>query len=145
MARPPSPPDYRLLVKVSRLYYEQKLTQQEIARRLHLSRPKVSRLLQQAEEEGIVQIKIVLPPGAHHTDLEARLEQTFGLLEAVVVEVDPALDQLGASHQIGTAAAEYLQRTIEEGDTIGLAWGVSLNGMVSALDPLDVRNTHVVQ
>ena len=47
--------DYRLLLKVSKYYYEKQLTQQEISERLNLSRPKVSRLLKQAEEIGICQ------------------------------------------------------------------------------------------
>lgn len=145
MPRPVSQPDLRLLAKVSRLYYEQKMTQQEIAQRLHLSRPKVSRLLQQAEEEGIVQIIIMMPSNVLHSDLESRLEQAFGLLEAVVVDVEAGASQEVMSRRIGAAAADYLQRTIEAGDTIGFAWGTTLNGMVSALSPLDIKNVHVVQ
>jgi len=61
--------DYRLLLKVSRLYYEREYTQQQISDRLNLSRPKVSRLLQQAEDVGVVKINIIPQPGVY-TDLE---------------------------------------------------------------------------
>ena len=44
--------DYHLLSKVSKYYYEKKLTQQEISEKLSLSRPKISRLLKQAEDIG---------------------------------------------------------------------------------------------
>ncbi len=54
MPRKPDPVDLRLLHKISKLYYEQKLTQQAISERLRLSRPKVSRLLQRAEDEGLI-------------------------------------------------------------------------------------------
>ncbi|GIK64679.1 MAG: DNA-binding transcriptional regulator [Chloroflexota bacterium] len=145
MPRPVSQPDLRLLAKVSCMYYEQKLTQQEIAQRLHLSRPKVSRLLQQAEEAGIVQIIIKTPSGVLHADLEARLEQMFGLLEVFVVDVEAGASQEIISRRVGAAAAAYLQRTVEAGDTIGFAWGTTLNGMVSALTPIEVKNVHVVQ
>lgn len=47
MPRKPSPIDYRLLSKVSMYYYLEGLKQEEIADKLLLSRPKVSRLLQQ--------------------------------------------------------------------------------------------------
>ena len=50
MARKALPADLYLLSKVSKLYYERGLNQQEIADKLHLSRPKVSRLLQQASQ-----------------------------------------------------------------------------------------------
>src|SRR5690606_37952383 len=58
MPRPRSRPDYYLLSKVSTLYYTRGLTQQEIADRLHISRPKVSRLLQEALNHNIVRISI---------------------------------------------------------------------------------------
>ena len=44
----------RLLVKISRLYYEDGLNQQDIAKRLGISRPHVSRMLAVARAEGIV-------------------------------------------------------------------------------------------
>jgi DNA-binding transcriptional regulator LsrR (DeoR family) len=133
-----------LLVKVSKAYYEQGLTQQETADRLHLSRSKVSRLLQQARESGIVQIA-VLPPSDTYPDLEAQLESTFGLQEAVVAEVADPSSQETVARAIGMAAAAYLQRTLSEGDIIGISWGTTLNAMVSALQPQDTRNVQVVQ
>ena len=48
----------RLLVKVSRFYYEHELTQSQISERLRLSRQKVQRLLKEAHQAGIVQITI---------------------------------------------------------------------------------------
>ena len=39
----------RLLYRVAQAYYDEDLTQQQIARRFGLSRPKVSRLLQRAQ------------------------------------------------------------------------------------------------
>lgn len=144
MARKPNPVDLRLLAKVSKLYYEQDLTQQEISERLRLSRPKVSRLLQQARKEGIVQITVISPLGSY-AELEQRLEQKYGLQEAVVVEADNAASQLAVSRQIGVAAADYLQQTIQDGDVIGIFWGVTLNSMVNALQRCETCNVHVVQ
>ena len=50
-----------LLTKVSRLYYEQSIRQPEIADRLALSQSRVSRLLKQAQDVGIVRITVVSP------------------------------------------------------------------------------------
>jgi deoxyribonucleoside regulator len=41
----------RLLVKISRLYYEDGLNQQDIAKRLGISRPHVSRMLAAARAQ----------------------------------------------------------------------------------------------
>lgn len=144
MPRKPNPVDLRLLHKIGKLYYEQKLTQQEISERLRLSRPKVSRLLQRAEEEGLIQITVLTPPGSY-AEIEHQLESRFGLKEAVVVEVERGASSYSVLREIGQAAADYLQRTLEPGDIIGLSWGTTLNAVVNALQPVDVRDIHVVQ
>ena len=51
----------RLLMQVAKLYYMQQLTQAEIGRKLQTSRSTVSRLLQEAREQGIVKITIEYP------------------------------------------------------------------------------------
>jgi DNA-binding transcriptional regulator LsrR (DeoR family) len=144
MPRKPDPIDKRLLSKVSKLYYEQELSQQEIAGRLQLSRPKVSRLLRQAREEGIVQIT-VLPPPDSHADLEGQLETRFGLLEAVVADGGSPWSPDQVAREVGAAAANYFHRTLQDGDVIGISWGTTLNAMVHSLLPQSVEGVHVVQ
>ncbi len=56
-----------LLAQVARNYYEERLTQDDIARRINASRSTVSRLLQQAVDRGIVRILIDYPWDAHTT------------------------------------------------------------------------------
>ena len=51
----------KFLSKIARLYYSERLTQQEIAGRLNISRTKVSRYLDEARKDKIVEIKINLP------------------------------------------------------------------------------------
>lgn len=144
MGRKPLPADLYLLSKVSKLYYEEELTQQEIALKLHLSRPKVSRLVQQAHEEGIVQITVHTPQGTY-PDLEYQLEKKFNLRDVEVIEVLEADNQETVSRELGIAAANYFQRTIQDGDIIGISWGITLSAMVNALQPMQVNNVHVVQ
>ncbi len=136
--------DYRLLLKVSKLYYEKTLTQQEISERLNLSRPKVSRLLKQAEEVGVVKINIIPQPGVH-TDLEDALENKFGLKEAVVVDVSEPATQIAVSREVGVAAADYFSRAVSDPCVIGIAWGTTLRAMVDALHAMDCHNSQVVQ
>jgi len=136
--------DYRLLLKVSKLYYEQGYTQQQISNRLNLSRPKVSRLLQQAKDVGIVKINIIPQPGVY-TDLEDALETKFGLKEVVVVGVSEPNSQMAVSKEVGAAAADYFLRTTNDPCIIGIAWGTSLRAMVDAMPVMDCHGSHVVQ
>ena len=67
--RQPSAEHLRLLTKVAKLYHEQGVRQPQIAAQLHISQPRVSRLLKQAVVAGIVRT-VVIPPSGVHTELE---------------------------------------------------------------------------
>lgn len=133
----------RLLIKVSSMYYDQNYNQQQIADRLHLSRPKVSRLLKQARDSGIVQIKVV-SSSTSHIELENELEQKFGLQEAVILDIDSSSGFV-LKKQLGIAAADYLHRTVSENDIIGVTWGTTLQMMIDSLIPLSTEGVHIVQ
>ncbi len=143
MARPKDPINYRLLSKVSELYYLQQHTQQQIANRLHVSRPKVSRLIQQAREEGIVQINVV--SRGSFLELETDLEQRYKLEEVLIVDADAASGDQMLRQQLGTAAAAYLLRTLAAGDILGVTWGRTLQALVQSLQPQSPNDVQVVQ
>jgi DNA-binding transcriptional regulator LsrR (DeoR family) len=136
--------EQRLLVKVSKMYYEAGLSQDEIILRLNLSRSKISRLLQQAREEGIVQITVTTPKHLF-SDLETRLEKTFGLYEAIVVETHSGDSQENVLRELGIAAAAYLERSLGTTTILGISWGSTLNAMVTALHSNHLPNVKVVQ
>ena len=144
MPRPKSAPDPYLLGKVSALYYLRHHTQQEIAERLRVSRPTVSRLLQEARDLGYVQITVASPRGLH-LDLETSLEDLFKLQTVHIVEGGPGQSAEVLRKQLGAAAAQYLARTIRAGETIGMAWGQTLSAMVNAMLPMPTAETRVVQ
>lgn len=134
----------RLLSKVSSMYYDQEYNQQQIADRLHLSRPKISRLLKQAREMGIVQITVV-KPSESFIELESLLEDKYGLKEVIIVDAESQDSEKTVKKQIGQEAATYLLRTISDGDSIGVTWGTTLQAMVDSMSPKQTENTHIIQ
>ncbi|MBL8133492.1 MAG: sugar-binding transcriptional regulator [Anaerolineae bacterium] len=111
----------RQLVRVATLYYKHQLLQSEIAERVGVSRQTVGRLLQRANELGLVKVEIQ-QPFAYATDLELRLEQVFGLTEAIVaVPLDD--DDATTKAAIGGAAATFVQERVRDGDILGLSSG----------------------
>lgn len=134
----------RLLSKVSSMYYDQEYNQQQIADRLHLSRPKISRLLKQAREVGIVQISVA-KPSESFIELESLLEGKFGLKEVIIVDADSQDSEKTIKKQVGQEAANYLLRTITDGDIIGVTWGTTLQAMVDSMSPKQTENTHIIQ
>jgi DNA-binding transcriptional regulator LsrR (DeoR family) len=123
------------MVKVARLYHEHGVRQPEIARRLHISQARVSRLLKQAELDGIVRTTVVVPEGVQ-TALEEQLEARFGLREAIVVDVLDETDA-GLARDLGVATARYLEASLTGGDVVGISsWSSTLLAAVDAMRPL---------
>ncbi len=123
--------EIKLMVRCAQLYYDkdEELSQAEVAARLEINPTKVSRLLRQAQGEGIVKVAIE-PPRIQR--LELALMDAFGLKDAVVV---PSGDQR-AHDAVGRAAAEYFTRVAQDDISIGLAPGYSVQKMIDYLEPL---------
>jgi DNA-binding transcriptional regulator LsrR (DeoR family) len=137
--------ELRLMTRVARLYHESGVRQPEIASRLRLSQPKVSRLLKQAQDEGIVRISVRAPMGTH-PELEEQLESLFELGDVEVVDISSD-DDAAAVRDLGAAAAFHLETTVRSGDIIGVSsWSATLLAMVEAMHPVSgIRDTRVVQ
>ena len=133
------------MTRVARLYYEVGLKQPQIASRLRLSQPKVSRLIKGAQDQGIVRISVRAPSGTN-PELEEALETRFGLTEVEVVDISRDDDD-AAVRELGAAAAFHLESTVRSGDVIGVSsWSATLLAMVDAMHPVSgVKETRVVQ
>ncbi|NPV77983.1 MAG: sugar-binding transcriptional regulator [Anaerolineae bacterium] len=134
--------ELQLILQITRLYYEQDLTQQEIAERLNLTRQKVSRLLVQARSEGIVRITIHDPTPVD-TRLALELKQTFGLKDVVLTSGEGlANETLRAT--IGMTAARYLVKLLKDDSLIGIGWGRTLFEMVNSFPAQSKIKLHII-
>jgi len=107
--------DRDLIGKAARLHYEFGLTHREISEMLGISRVKVTRLLRQARDIGMVRIT-VSSDASPYALLETQVVQRYGLDEAVVVPTfDDEPRQRGA---VARGAAGYLQRVLRDGMTV---------------------------
>ena len=127
------------LIQVTWLYHIGQMSQEEVSRRMGLSRFKVLRLLQEARDLGLVRVSVEL--GTSTTLAMAdRLVERFGLTEALVApDTGGASDQAAAAARraVGQMAAGWLTRIGREGDvTIGLGWGRTVAAMADALTGL---------
>ena len=130
-----------LLTKVARMYHEQHIRQPEIAQRLHISQSRVSRLLKEAVNLGVVRTIVVSPPGVH-SQLEDAIRDRFGLADVVVGGDDSgrADDDNALLATLGSAGAAYLETTLSEKDDIGVSsWSSTLLAVVDAMTPQRTR------
>lgn len=140
-------PDYpsdqlRLMSKIARMYHERGIRQPQIAADLHLSQSRISRLLRQAADLGIVKTVVTLPAGVH-TDLEDDLAQRYRLADVSVVDTDGAsFDVIPA---LGAAAASYLTETLGNGDVVGISsWSATLLATAELMRPKNGAAVDVV-
>lgn len=136
----------RLMTKIAWLYHNRQMRQRDIAERLGVSQSRVSRLLDQAIEAGIVKITVAAPEGLH-ADLEERLERRYGLREAHVFDVAGAAEnELDLVGGLGQMVASRLQSQPLAAGVVGLtSWSRSLRATVAALAPLRSKVDYVVE
>ncbi len=132
-----------LLVQAARMYYEQQLNQSQIADELKISRSTVSRLLQRARDEGIVQITIRYP-NARHIEFEDQLVQMFGLKGIRVLRGGGTSAQ-EVLQGLGALAAKFLDEVVRDGMTVGVSYGKSVASTIHQLKPTRQVNMNVVQ
>lgn len=130
------------LIEVAHLYYEEGLSQQEIADRLGVSRSLIALYIKKAREQGIVQIQIRDPQNAFQ-NLALKLQERYSLKYADVVS-SAHLSSLLTRRALGNAAAQYLDRNLQDGDVLGLAWGRTIMEVVNLLAPGKPRRIEVV-
>ena len=123
--------DILKLVEISRLYYERDLTQAEIAKRMNISRPAVSKLLQEARLRGIVKIDIKSPLMSD----ESLLDELCGFynLKGGLVVPSGSADEKLLSRLIISQAALYIEKLLSKVSRIGLGWGDTIGRLVDEL------------
>ncbi len=122
-----------LMVRAAWMYYHDDLTHQEIADKLHVSRVKVTRLLQKARQSGVVEIRITRPLPLDFS-VSQQLEDRFHLRDVIVVKGLPPL--AATLDEIGHTAVEYLAQVLRPGAILGFGWSSTLAHMAAHVDRL---------
>lgn len=130
------------LVQVAELYYQQNLNQQEIAKIFNISRPTVSRMLEEARSRKIVEI-IIHSPIARNYELSEAVREAYGLKNCIVV--DSTLGYQESLKCCATAAANFLHSVLESNLVLAVSWGSVITYLAQVLEPRTYHNVHVVQ
>lgn len=161
----PAPNDLDLVVRAAWLYYEDGLTQAQIATRLFVSRQTVGRLLESARANGIVRIELDSQYLAA-MELATRLRERYALRDAIVA---PTAQGRGSrertNERVAAALAAFVRRHLHPGAVVGVSWGdsvaralsmlseealegvqlVATAGELSAIDEVLTRSPHVLR
>lgn len=119
------------LIKIACLYYDDGLTQAQIAKIIGVSRSLVSKLLLEAREKGIVEITIN-SKNEYTSKLERSLEDTYGLETALIIDsknlTNEEIEKLTASY-----AAHYLNNKLKNINRIGISWGKGIRRIIDSV------------
>jgi deoxyribonucleoside regulator len=131
--------DY-LVTKVACMYYEEEMTQQEIADIIGVSRIQIVRMLQRARDKGIVRITID-SKFRENVDLGLRLQKVLNLKEAFVVSAPVRSEHLFDS--IGRGASDFLVARLRPNMILGVSAGRTLRAMVNSLPRCETEGLRV--
>ncbi|WP_099825437.1 sugar-binding transcriptional regulator [Oceaniglobus indicus] len=125
------------------LYYHDDLNQNDIARRLGVSRATVANYLSEARRKG--HVRVSLTPEAFGTHSLARdLVAHFGLTGALVVPPG-AGDRADALRRTARACADWLPDLMAPGDRLGVSWGETVFLVSEAAERMSLPDLTIVQ
>ena len=130
-----------LMVRVAAMYYEQDLTQEVIASILGLSKSKISRLVKQAHDLGLVRISVINPLLGIET-MERELTERLGLKTVKIAPCDSREEILP---RIAQTASEHFIDILNPHDIVGLSWGTTLYQMALRTPELRMPTVQLVQ
>ena len=132
----------QLMIQVAKRYYHLDRTMSDLSAELGLTRWQASRLLTEAKESGLVRIEIV-PHTRRMPGLESRIEQAFGLKEAVIVPTGEDRDERLVLDAVARGAGQYLAG-LGKIPAIGISWGRTMTAVARRLPPYWNEGVEVV-
>ena len=126
------------LEHVARLYYEQGKTQAQIAQSMQVSRPLISRMLEEARTAGIVEIRIH-PQSTGSSQVLPQLQEAHSLAGGKLV---PDGGDNNATNQALSCAVLDLAEELG-GGCLGLGWGYLIGTMVAMLEKRPAQKTKI--
>lgn len=132
-----------LLAHVAHLYYEMNLDQKAIAKQVGRSPSMVSRMLREARDSGVVDIRVHYPLPTD-PEMQSELVSRFGLRQALVLST-PEIPRDARNKRLGQLGANCLQEFVRPKVRIGIGWGTSIYRVVQQLPFLPLSDGMVVQ
>lgn len=129
------------LVKVANYYYNDGLTQTQIADRLGVSRPTVAKMLAEARQKEIV--KITIQTHLLNDYKKEKLVREKYNLKSVQIVASLGNDE-ATKIEIGRRGAQYIESRLDEIKSLGIGWGTTIQKFVEAANHLDYPDLSIV-
>ncbi|MGK0664106.1 sugar-binding transcriptional regulator [Serratia marcescens] len=131
------PQDNELLTEIAVAYYQDEITQEEIAKKFGISRIKVGRLLKRAKEEGIVEINVRYHP-VFSTRLEQQMMERFPISRALIA-LDHQ-DEEEQRRQVAALVSNYLAMSLKDDMVLAVGQGRNVAAIADHVGSVTERN-----
>lgn len=121
--------DKELLIQIAHMYYDQDMTQQQIANKMNMSRSLVSKLLTKAKNAGIVEVIVHSEITHPYKEIEDRIKQILGLKYVKVVEDNQN------KNMVAVEAGRYLARRLSDCKNVALSSSRSIRDVALEFSP----------
>ncbi|HFD0316378.1 sugar-binding transcriptional regulator [Serratia marcescens] len=129
--------DNELLTEIAVAYYQDEITQEEIAKKFGISRIKVGRLLKRAKEEGIVEINVRYHP-VFSTRLEQQMMERFPISRALIA-LDHQ-DEEEQRRQVAALVSNYLAMSLKDDMVLAVGQGRNVAAIADHVGSVMERN-----
>ena len=129
------PDNINLVIRICRLYYEKKKSQQQIADIMGVSRSQISKILIAAQDQGVVSISIT-DPFAEVSPIKKKLFESYDLRDALIISSRSDLPDIILSNASG-AITSFISGILKDGDIIGIASGYTLFSLGNRIGYVD--------
>jgi DNA-binding transcriptional regulator LsrR (DeoR family) len=135
-------PRKELLVEISKKYYIENMSQQQIAKDLHMSRSNISRLLKTCIDNKIVEIKIndVL---SKEPELALQIKKAFNLKDVLIAASNKSVEK--CRENVGALAAFYLQKVLDDNMLLGVTLGRTSYYVAHYIEVPGTKKVDVIQ
>lgn len=135
-------PSLNAMLSAAWLYYQDELTQSDIAEVLGVSRASIINYLHEARRLGVVKISL---DTEHYAamQLAQQLVKRFGLERCIVIPDDKGARPV--SVRLGEAGAQLLATLVHPGDMLGVSWGQTVLALSQAITPQRIAELSVIQ
>lgn len=117
-----------LIFQVLKLYYLDRLTQQEIAEKFNIHRVFVARMLSKARDEGLIEFKINYPrnfSNPREEKLEKEFIKKYNLKECIIIK--NLEDKTETLKEMSAQLSLLFDSIVSNNTFIGVGWGTTLN------------------
>ena len=126
------------------MYYYQGMKTETIAREMNVSRSTVSRLLDFARANGLVDIRVI-DPNEKPQQLEKKFVSHYGIKHAHIIPVPEMAGEAAWLERVAHYTAIHLNTLYDSKMVLGIAWGTTLTAISKHLLNKITYNSHIIQ